>query len=101
LQASKPPPHPNNAFLYQKFQAAGCPNCESFLGLQGNPDSVAECTSQVFEGLISLADPSKSWVARWQRIDGYVPGIYAAKVVGILPEDVIISIEEAGLKYIP
>lgn len=86
---------------HQRFQKDGCPNCESFLSLAGNPDAVAECTSQVFEGAITVADPSKSWVARWQRIDGYVPGVYAAKVVGILPEDVIVAIEEAGLRYIP
>lgn len=68
--------------VQQRFIREGCPNCESFLGLQNHPDSVQECTSQVFEGLITLADPSKSWVARWQRLDGYVPGVYAVKVVG-------------------
>ena len=47
-----------------------------------HPDSVQECTSQVFEGLITLADPSQSWVAKWQRLDGYVSGVYAVKVVG-------------------
>ena len=38
----------------------------------------------MYEGLITLADPSASWVARWQRLDGYVPGVYAVKVVGMV-----------------
>lgn len=60
----------------------GCPNCENILGLRGNSDAIQECTSQVFEGLISLADERQSWVARWQRLEGYVPGTYAVKVTG-------------------
>jgi transcription elongation factor SPT4 len=60
----------------------GCPNCEPILNLRGNSDAIQECTSQVFEGLIALADERQSWVARWQRLDGYVPGTYATKVTG-------------------
>lgn len=59
------------------------------------------CTSQVFEGLIHVADPSKSWVARWQRLDKFVPGMYAVKVVGNLPNDVLLTLEENGFTYIP
>lgn len=85
----------------QKFLKFGCPNCE-FLDLQGNPEAVADYTSQVFEGLITLADPSKSWVAKWQRLDGYVKGVYATKVSGILPEDMVASMEdEYKIRYIP
>jgi transcription elongation factor SPT4 len=60
----------------------GCPNCENILSLRGNSDAIQECTSQVYEGLISLADERQSWVARWQRLAGYVPGTYAVKVTG-------------------
>lgn len=60
----------------------GCPNCETVLQLRGNNDAIQECTSQVFEGLISVRDPAASWVARWQRLDNYVAGTYATKVVG-------------------
>lgn len=88
--------------LYQRFLKEGCPNCEEFLHLQGTPEAVADCTSQVFEGVISLANPAKSWVAKWQRLDGYVQGTYATKVSGILPEEVIDTMEnEARIKYIP
>lgn len=54
--------------------------------MRGNTDTVQDCTSQVFEGMISMAEPSDSWVAKWQRIQGYVPGLYAVKVVGIVSE---------------
>lgn len=67
-----------------KFRQQGCPNCE-FLEMQGADEAhVADCTSAVFEGIIALADPTQSWVARWQRLDGYVPGMYATKVSGIV-----------------
>lgn len=49
-----------------------------------------------------MSDPSRSWVAKWQRIDGYVKGIYATKVMGQLPEEVITSLEEEyRIRYIP
>ncbi|KAL2038504.1 hypothetical protein N7G274_008843 [Stereocaulon virgatum] len=84
-----------------RFLREGCPNCESFLGLANSTEAVQECTSQVFEGLVTLADPSTSWVARWQRLEGCVGGVYAVKVVGTLPEEVRQAIEDAGAKYIP
>jgi transcription elongation factor SPT4 len=70
--------------------------------MQGNMDMIVDCTSQVFEGLITLQDPSKSWVAKWQRLDGYVKGVYATKVSGKLPDEVVAVIEdEARMRYIP
>lgn len=42
-----------------------------------------------------------SWVAKWQRLEGYVPGVYAVKVVGQLPDDVRQTIEDAGARYVP
>lgn len=79
----------------------GCPNCESVLGLQGNADGIQECTSQVYEGLITMADPGQSWVAKWQRLEGYVPGVYAVKVVGTLPSDILGNLSDSGIKYVP
>lgn len=65
-------------------------------------EAILDCTSQVFEGLITLADPSKSWVAKWQRLDGYVRGVYATKVSGMLPDEIIANIEDVGrVKYVP
>ena len=79
----------------------GCPNCEELLQLRGSQDAVQELTSQVFEGMICLGDPAKSWVAKWQRLSQYVAGVYAVKVVGRLPEDVIQTLEDAGVRYVP
>ncbi|KAI9158756.1 putative Transcription elongation factor SPT4 [Paramyrothecium foliicola] len=80
----------------------GCPNCEEFLHLAGSQDQIESCTSQVFEGLITLSDPSRSWVAKWQRLDGYVPGVYATKVSGQLPDEVRATLEEEyRVQYIP
>ncbi|KAF2462438.1 putative transcriptional elongation protein Spt4 [Lineolata rhizophorae] len=87
--------------LQGRFMSRGCPNCDDFLGMRGSQDTVSECTSQVFEGLITVADPKTSWVARWQRLDNYVPGVYATKVVGALSEEAIAAAEGAGIKYIP
>ncbi|KAJ2896739.1 transcription elongation factor spt-4 [Zalerion maritima] len=87
---------------YQRFREQGCPNCEEFLSLQGSPEQIEACTSQVYEGLITLTNPSKSWVARWQRLNNYIPGVYAMKVSGTLPDDVRTAVEdETGNKYIP
>lgn len=84
----------------QQFLNNGCPNC-AFLELRGNQEGVQDCTSQVFEGLIAVSDSQKSWVARWQRLEGYVPGVYAVQVEGILPDDAITAAEENGVHYIP
>lgn len=84
-----------------QFKTQGCPNCESFLQLRGDADGVQNCTSQVFEGLITVSDTSKSWVARWQRLEGYVHGVYAVQVEGLLPDEVIAAAEDAGVHYIP
>ena len=67
-----------------KFQTSGCPNCEDFLEMRGNSDTVQDCTSSVFEGLIALNGLEQSWVAKWQRLEGYKPGTYAVKVEGIV-----------------
>jgi transcription elongation factor SPT4 len=85
-----------------EFLRHGCPNCEEFLHIAGSQDSLLDCTSQVFEGLIALADPSKSWVAKWQRLDGYVKGVYATKVSGTLPDEVVALMEdEMRIRYLP
>ncbi|KAG5930501.1 transcription elongation factor spt4 [Claviceps sorghi] len=85
-----------------RFRDEGCPNCEEFLHLAGSQDQIESCTSQVFEGLITLANPAKSWVAKWQRLDGYVAGLYAIKVSGQLPDEIRSTLEEEyRIQYIP
>jgi transcription elongation factor SPT4 len=67
-----------------KFVSSGCPNCEHFLEMRHSADVVQDCTSAVFEGMIAMADPESSWVAKWQRLQGYAPGTYAVKVEGLV-----------------
>ncbi|KAF2811695.1 putative transcriptional elongation protein Spt4 [Mytilinidion resinicola] len=84
-----------------KFMSAGCPNCEAFLELTGSGDAINECTSQVFDGLMTVTDTKTSWVARYQRLEGYIAGVYAVQVEGVLPEEVIAAVEAAGVNYVP
>ena len=55
----------------------------------------------MFEGLLTLGDPARSWVAKWQRLQDYLPGVYAVKVVGSLPGEVLTALEDAGINYVP
>ncbi|OLN84460.1 Transcription elongation factor spt4 [Colletotrichum chlorophyti] len=87
---------------YARFRDEGCPNCEDLLHLAGSPDQIESCTSQVFEGLISMAHPKRSWVAKWQRINEHVRGVYAIKVSGQLPDEIRNTLEEEfRMQYIP
>lgn len=65
-----------------RFLNEGCPNCDQYLGMLNAPDVVEECTSQVYEGTISMMQPTASWGARYTRLQDYVPGVYAVKVIG-------------------
>lgn len=67
-----------------KWNKSGCPNCEDFLELRNSSDAIGDCTSEVFEGLVTVNDTSTGWVSRWLRIQGYVPGVYATKVNGLV-----------------
>jgi transcription elongation factor SPT4 len=87
--------------LLQRFSSHGCPNCESLLSLAHNSDTVQECTSANFNGVIALTSPERSWVAKWQRLDRYVPGTYAVQVIGRLPEHIVQELADKGFKYVP
>ncbi|KAK9381464.1 Spt4/RpoE2 zinc finger-domain-containing protein [Kockiozyma suomiensis] len=86
---------------YNNFIEQGCPNCDSLLSLQNSEENVHACTSPSFEGMVAVAGPEKSWVARWLRVDGFQPGMYAIKVSGRLPEEIISSLDAQGVKYRP
>ncbi|TID19952.1 Transcription elongation factor spt4 [Venturia nashicola] len=83
------------------FQTTGCPNCEDVLEMIGDIDKVTECTSTNFNGTIAVMNNKGSWVSRWQRLENYVPGIYAVQVIGTLPADIIENLRSAGLPYVP
>ncbi|KAI5818069.1 Spt4/RpoE2 zinc finger-domain-containing protein [Pyronema omphalodes] len=85
---------------FQKFKVNGCPNCEQLLNNLG-PEAIEDITSPVFEGLVALRDPIKSWVARWQRVERCEKGIYAVKVSGNLPEEILRELENLNIVYRP
>ncbi|KAK1347766.1 transcription elongation factor Spt4 [Hamiltosporidium tvaerminnensis] len=82
------------------FRRDGCENCE-FLNLKNNHENVIECVSDRYKGMIGTLKPEKSWVAKWQRINSYKPGLYAITVDGILPDEFINKIEQNGRVYYP
>ncbi|WPK23615.1 hypothetical protein PUMCH_000856 [Australozyma saopauloensis] len=88
---------------YRMFLEAGCPNCESVLHYADNEDGqIQNCTSPSYEGLVALGDDNKaSWVARWLRIESFVAGLYAVKVNGKLPPQIISDLEEQNISYRP
>ncbi|ODQ64887.1 transcription initiation Spt4 [Nadsonia fulvescens var. elongata DSM 6958] len=86
---------------FKDFVAQGCPNCNSILDFTADDGLVQECTSPSFEGEVALCDAGQSWVAKWLRIDKFQPGIYAVKVNGRLPEDVVEDLGRKGVVYRP
>ncbi|CDR36797.1 CYFA0S01e04588g1_1 [Cyberlindnera fabianii] len=72
--------------ITQRFQEEGCPNCADVL------DIGLATTSPTFEGLVAIGEPEKSWVAKWLRVNTYIPGLYAVKVQGRLPPDIAESL---------
>jgi transcription elongation factor SPT4 len=86
--------------LQSKFISSGCPNCEPILSMAASPDTVAEVTSSNFNGMIAMTNPRDSWVAKFQRLDNYVPGVYAVQVLGELPKAYIQDLADAGVRYV-
>lgn len=80
-----------------QFKESGCENC-GFLRMKDNLDHVLDCTSDRFTGLVAVMGRD-SWVSRWQRIDGFVKGVYAVTVEGELPEECVSAMEREGRVY--
>eukprot|EP01070_Trichotokara_eunicae_P008186 Trichotokara_eunicae@DN5670_c0_g1_i1.p2 len=78
-----------------QFNDIGCPNCP-FLNLEGNRESIFECTTASFNGWIVLMKPEGSWVARYNALTTNVPGCYAVTANGELPESLRDQIPRAG-----
>ena len=76
-----------------------CDNYDYFLHLKEDRDQVLDCTSANFDGMVAMMDPEDSWVARWQRIDNLVRGMYAISVSGDLPENIKRMMRTRGIAY--
>eukprot|EP00294_Goniomonas_avonlea_P004568 CAMPEP_0114562518 /NCGR_PEP_ID=MMETSP0114-20121206/12572_1 /TAXON_ID=31324 /ORGANISM="Goniomonas sp, Strain m" /LENGTH=95 /DNA_ID=CAMNT_0001748209 /DNA_START=35 /DNA_END=318 /DNA_ORIENTATION=+ len=66
-----------------QFNQQGCDNCPS-LNMRGHKDTVLECSSQNFTGLVAQMSMAESWVARREGLVQKVPGVYAMQVLGDL-----------------
>eukprot|EP01025_Chloroclados_australasicus_P019383 TRINITY_DN20573_c1_g1_i1.p4 TRINITY_DN20573_c1_g1~~TRINITY_DN20573_c1_g1_i1.p4 ORF type:complete len:115 (-),score=5.80 TRINITY_DN20573_c1_g1_i1:83-427(-) len=62
-----------------QFVESGCENCP-FLEMRGDTDRVTVCTTGAFGGMICVTRPNASWCARWLRLSGCIPGVYALDV---------------------
>ncbi|KAI1447130.1 Spt4/RpoE2 zinc finger-domain-containing protein [Annulohypoxylon stygium] len=91
---------PNNQWRYARacmvcsiimtqsdFRNKGCPNCP-FLDMKGSPEAIENCTSSQFNDVHLVVKPKVSWTAKWMRLKDFVPGIYAIKVNGSLPDEI-------------
>lgn len=83
----------------EQFEYDGCDNCEEFLHMKNNRDTVYECTSSSFDGIMALMSPDDSWVAKWQRISRSVKGCYAVSVTGRLPPGIVRELKSKGMVY--
>lgn len=77
----------------QVFKTSSCPNCSSiFDSYKPNEPldlKIYDLISPSFEGMICILKPEKSWCSKWLRFNKYVPGMYAVKINGRLPEEVL------------
>jgi len=62
-------------------------------------DRINLCTSAFFEGTVAITDPRASWMAKWLRVDGYLPGVYAISITGQLDRDMEETLEHRGLRW--
>ena len=50
-----------------QFYDSGCENCVS-QSMMGDAERVQECTTNDFQGLVTILNPGSSWTARWLHI---------------------------------
>lgn len=68
---------------YNQFYDNGCDNCP-FLTMNDDQEACNRYTTAFYEGQAAVMDPRESWVAKWLRVDNYLPGVYAISVIGTL-----------------
>ena len=65
--------------------------------MKNNRDNVYAFTSSNFDGMIALMSAEDSWVAKWQRINKFVRGVYAVSVTGDLPKGIKRELSGRGI----
>ena len=87
---------------FQQFYEDGCENCP-FLDLKEDRTRVLDTTTEYFHGLVSMTNPSRSWVSKWTRVcnafliflilANNVPGFYTMRVDEILAPEMVQLLE--------
>lgn len=80
---------------HDEFLSVGCPNC-TFLSF--SPERILDVTASTFSGLVGIV--RDGWVARWMRLESKAKGMYALRVVGRLPEDILDILAARDIKPI-
>merc|ERR1712137_449950 len=85
-----------------QFSNQSCDNCLRYVNMRGDKEQVGHNTSQQISGMIAMMDPSKSWVARYQRMQpSWVPAVYALSVKGTPPDETMEKLADYNYHYIP
>lgn len=82
---------------YRQFYEQGCENCKAAFDLRQDEAKIADVTTSSFEGLMAMMQPNKSWVARWQFVNNFIPGVYALKVKGEVSAETEDELQNAEL----
>jgi len=83
-----------------QFREEGCENCP-MLKIKEHMENLLDCTTDKYTGVVALTNTKNSWVAKWQHLEGYFPGLYALVLEGELPESKIMALEKSGRTYLP
>ncbi|KEI40700.1 uncharacterized protein L969DRAFT_85917 [Mixia osmundae IAM 14324] len=67
--------------------------------MKSDGERVLQCTTGTFEGVVASVKPQESWVAKFSRIENFIPGAYALRMTGQLDQETQEALEEAG-RYI-
>ena len=78
---------------------ASCPQNCPFLEMVDDPEKVNACTTAFYEGQAAVMDPRESWVAKWLRVDNYLPGCYAITVTGQFDKEIEEELENRGCRW--
>lgn len=79
----------------EQFHDYGCENCP----FMKTEDHVGSNTTAFFEGQVAVTDPRSSWAAKWIRVDGFMPGVYAITVTGDLDQEVKDDLVNQGIQW--
>lgn len=86
---------------YDEFLTDGCDNCEKYLRMMGQPNTVMECTTQYYSGRLLLLKPNESWVGDRLRHHSHAMGLYALQIFGVLPDYIQDELLSKGVQYVP